>query len=58
MALWWIPAGHIPTVDEGKARIRELLARVSPTADAFTFKQPFAAPDTAATVPPVTEECA
>jgi hypothetical protein len=57
MALWWVPAGHLPTIDEGKAKI-ELLERLGPTADAFTFKKPFAAPDAATTVPPVTEECA
>ncbi len=43
MALWWVPAGHIPTVEEGKARI-DLLARVGPTAEAFLFKPPFPAP--------------
>lgn len=57
MALWWVPAGHIPTIEEGKAKI-ELLRVLGPTRDAFTFKHPFAAPDAAATVPPVTEECA
>lgn len=44
LALWWVPAGHIPTAVEGKARL-EILARRGPTANAFTFKQLFAAPD-------------
>ncbi len=57
MALWWVPAGHIPTIEEGKMKI-ELLRRLGPTKDAFTFKQPFAAPDAATLVPPVEEECA
>ena len=40
MALWWLPAGQLPTVEEGMARI-ELLDRKGPTAEAFTFKTPF-----------------
>ncbi len=43
MVLWWIPAGHVPTVDEAMARLAHLRAH-GPTAHAFTFKQRFAAP--------------
>jgi hypothetical protein len=43
MVLWWVEAGHIPTVGEAKERL-QLLETYGPTADAFTFKQPFAAP--------------
>jgi Domain of unknown function (DUF3291) len=43
LALWWVPAGHRPDAAEGMARI-EMLARLGPTQDAFTFKAPFAAP--------------
>ncbi len=43
MALWWVPAGHIPTIDEAKAKL-DLIARLGPTADAFTFRQTFPAP--------------
>lgn len=39
-ALWWIPAGQIPTVEEAVARLAELRAR-GPGPRAFTFKQPF-----------------
>lgn len=42
-ALWWVPAGHRPTVAEGMARL-DVLARRGPSADAFTFREPFAAP--------------
>ncbi len=42
-ALWWIPAGHIPTVQEGKERL-ENLVKQGPTQTAFTFRQPFPAP--------------
>jgi hypothetical protein len=44
IALWWIPAGHIPTPQEGKERLG-LLHRNGPTPEAFTFKQPFPSPD-------------
>lgn len=43
-ALWWVPAGHRPTVDEGLARLWRL-EKFGPTPDAFTFKLRFAAPD-------------
>ncbi len=55
MALWWIPAGHVPTVQEGKERL-DLLARIGPTAEAFLFKQPFPAPG-ATPVAPIPVEC-
>ena len=41
--LWWIPAGHAPTVDEAMARLEHLRAH-GPTAQAFTFKSRFPAP--------------
>jgi len=37
--LWWIPAGHIPTVQEGKEKLA-LLEKVGPGSDAFTFAKP------------------
>jgi Domain of unknown function (DUF3291) len=43
LALWWIPAGQLPTVDEAKARLEHLRAH-GPTAHAFTFRQLFPAP--------------
>jgi heme-degrading monooxygenase HmoA len=43
MALWWLPAGTIPTVAEAKDRV-EVLARQGPTPAAFTFRAPFPAP--------------
>lgn len=56
MALWWVPAGHIPSVAEGMARIAMLKER-GPSAEAFTFRQPFAAPD-GMPAHPVLDECA
>ena len=41
--LWWIPAGHIPTVEEGDARLDMLRAKGA-TPEAFTFKHRFPPP--------------
>ncbi|MCK6623977.1 MAG: DUF3291 domain-containing protein [Anaerolineae bacterium] len=46
MTLWWVKAGHIPTVAEAKRRL-EYLSEHGPSAHAFTFKQPFPPPDVA-----------
>jgi hypothetical protein len=43
MALWWIPAGTIPTVSDGLSRLWHL-DRFGPTPHAFTFKARFPAP--------------
>lgn len=40
LALWWIPAGHIPTIDEAKERLA-YLEQHGATPYAFTFKQRF-----------------
>ena len=39
-ALWWVPAGHIPGIDEAKKRLAHLDAH-GPTEFAFTFKTLF-----------------
>jgi hypothetical protein len=44
LALWWIPAGHIPAVAEAQERLRHLKEH-GPSAYAFTFRTPFASPD-------------
>ena len=46
LVLWWILAGTLPSVDEGKAKL-ELLRTHGPTVDAFTVRSPFAPPATA-----------
>lgn len=43
LALWWVPAGTLPSVEDGTRALR-LLAEQGPTAQAFTFARPFAAP--------------
>ena len=56
MVLWWVPAGHRPTIEEAKAKLA-LLEAHGPTPNAFSFKVPFPAPD-AVGVEPVLDECA
>ncbi len=44
LVLWWVPTGHRPTVAEAMVRL-ELLREKGPTSEAFTFRQPFPAPE-------------
>lgn len=44
--MWWVPAGHIPTVAEAKAKL-EHLANHGDTPAAFTFRQLFTPEQTA-----------
>lgn len=44
MALWWVPRGHFPTVDEALLRL-DRLELLGPSQNAFTFARPFEAPD-------------
>jgi hypothetical protein len=43
LVLWWLPAGHRPSVEEAKARL-ERLAAAGPKPEAFTLKASFPAP--------------
>jgi len=43
LALWWVPAGHRPSLDEAGSRL-ERLRENGPTAEAFNFKKTFPAP--------------
>ena len=43
MALWWVQAGHRPTIEEAKERLAAL-DRDGPTPFAFTFREPFEPP--------------
>ena len=40
LVLWWIPAGHVPTIAEALERL-ERLRRDGPSPAAFTFRAPF-----------------
>lgn len=43
LAMWWVPVGHLPTVEEGKAKL-EYLSQYGDSATAFTFANPFPCP--------------
>lgn len=42
-AMWWIPANHRPTAEEGKTKL-EYLALHGDSAEAFTFAKPYSSP--------------
>jgi hypothetical protein len=44
MVLWWVPAGHRPTLPEAAERLA-LLREQGASAQAFSFRQAFAPPD-------------
>jgi hypothetical protein len=50
LALWWIPAGATPTVEEAERRLATLRER-GPSSDAFTLREPFPAPGSNVPVP-------
>ena len=47
-ALWWVPAGHLPSPEEGKQRL-EHLRKHGDSEYAFSFKNLFPAPGTQVT---------
>ncbi|HEX5838148.1 MAG TPA: DUF3291 domain-containing protein [Anaerolineales bacterium] len=40
VVLWWIPKGHLPTLEEAKEKLR-CLQEIGPGPDAFTFQDLF-----------------
>lgn len=55
--LWWVPAGHRPSIQEAIERL-EHLRRHGSTPYAFTFKERFAAPDELpSSADPLPDEC-
>ena len=40
LVLWWVPVGHIPTIEEAMDHL-DRLRRLGPTPYAFTFRTPF-----------------
>lgn len=46
-ALWWVPEGYEPTIEEGLSKLW-MLDRYGPTQLSFTFKQRFSEPGLAA----------
>jgi hypothetical protein len=54
-ALWWVPAGHRPTIAEAEARLLHLRAN-GPTPYAFTLRKSFPAGADAVAVEPAAAE--
>lgn len=48
--MWWVPAGHIPTVEEAVERL-ELLRAQGPTPNAFGFRDTYRPEDVAVALP-------
>jgi heme-degrading monooxygenase HmoA len=46
--LWWVPAGHVPTVQEAEERLARLRA-LGPTPEAFSLREPYGPPEEGAT---------
>ena len=42
--LWWVEAGHLPTIEEAGERMKDLQSN-GPNGKAFTFKQRFEPPE-------------
>jgi hypothetical protein len=43
MVLWWLPAAHLPSLEEARRRL-ELLLENGANPDAFTFSKPYGSP--------------
>ncbi len=54
LALWWVPSGHIPSVEEAQERLAYLRAH-GETPYAFSFKKLFPAPEAVNDLPALVE---
>jgi len=50
VALWWVPSGHIPSVEEAKERLSYLNTH-GETPYSFSFKKPYPAPEAVSDLP-------
>ena len=55
LVLWWVEAGHIPTIPEAEERLT-LLRALGPSPDAFTFRRHFPPPDASGDAGPVDDD--
>lgn len=44
LVLWWVPAGHVPSIEEAITRL-EHLKQHGPSPEAFTFRELYPMPD-------------
>jgi hypothetical protein len=56
LVLWWVPAGHMPSMDEAVARLAHLREH-GPTPHAFNFRSVFPAPGATDAASPVAGAC-
>lgn len=56
LVLWWVKAGHVPSLDEAKDKLNTLIAD-GPSEQAFTFRSPYPPPGGRA-IPAELGECA
>jgi hypothetical protein len=56
IVLWWVRRGYRPTVEEAIEKL-EQLRKAGSTAGAFTFREPFPAPDSPQAIAPFGDEC-
>ena len=57
MALWWVPAGQVPTLADAIGRL-EHFRRHGPTPYAFSFREPFPPAADLEPIDPVLDQCA
>ena len=55
MVLWWIPAEIVPAVSDAQSRF-ETLRRDGPSHEAFTFRSPYAPPDSSTRSAPIADD--
>jgi len=55
LVLWWVKAGHVPTLDEAKQKL-EILVKQGPSGDAFTFRRPYP-PEGSDAIKPILDQC-
>ena len=56
LVLWWVEAGHIPSLVEAKERLNSLITK-GPCEEAFTFRRPYPQPS-GPEIRPIIDECA
>ncbi len=56
LVLWWVEAGHIPSLAEAKERLNLLISN-GPCEQAFSFRKPYPTPG-GREVSPILDECA
>lgn len=56
MVLWWVPAGHRPSLEEAERKLNELRSH-GPSERAFSFRNAYPAPDARTNSSDLSAEC-